>query len=219
MTDDEALIDIDVEANQDAFGDDAEPGELARPGRRALVTLLTNRFISKSANPEAWNGLISYQEEITARLAEMFLELIVDTDFNIAFKRQSGEEDVPVLLRKEKPLSRDASFVLIFLRREHAFTDAHDEAVTITRTQISEFLSQFYVGISQDEVRWYKQVSAAIAAIDRIGLLSAEADFPDLFTIAPAIVPLITTTELAHFERAYLTHTDASDHELPEDTQ
>ena len=47
------------------------------------------------------------------------------------------------MLRREKALTRDASFVLIFLRREYAFADPDDGPVMITRDQIGEFLRAY----------------------------------------------------------------------------
>ena len=61
----------------------------------------------------------------------------------VAFKRQQDGDDIPRMLRREKALTRDASFVLIFLRREYAFADPDDGPVVISRDQISEFLRAY----------------------------------------------------------------------------
>ncbi|KAB1654309.1 DUF4194 domain-containing protein [Pseudoclavibacter chungangensis] len=187
----------------DAFGDRVTD-ELPRPARKALVILLTHRFITRAKQPDAWKALLDSEPDIRARLDELFLELVIDRDHEVAFKRQNGEDDVPVLLRNEKPLSRDATFLLIHLRREHAFADAADDAVVVSRDEIAEFLSRFDTDESHDEVRSHRRVAAAIAAVERLGLLDAEPDDPELFVVSPAIVPVITTTELARFEQVYL---------------
>lgn len=186
----------------DAFGDPAEE-RLPLPARRALVTLLTSRFITRSTHPDAWSGLIDYEEDVRARLDELFLTLTIDRDHEVAFKRQSAEDGAPVLLRREKPLSRDASLLLVLLRQEHAYTDAGDDAVTIGRDHIAEFLGRFQVDAAHDEVRVDRRIRAAIAAMERIGLLTPEPDDPDLHVVSPAVVPLVTTTELAHLTRLF----------------
>lgn len=190
-------------------GPSTAPAELPLAGRRALVTLLTHRFVSRSHQREAWTGLLAHEDEIRQRLGELFLELEVDHRHEVAFKRQAGGDDAPVLLRREKPLSRDASFLLIFLRREHAFTDADDDAVVVSRDQMAEFLGRYHDD-AHDEVRAARRVDAAIAAMVQRDLLEAEPDDPQLFTVAPAIVPLVRPEQLAHFERVYLAAAEAA---------
>lgn len=205
-------VDESARASRDAFddGDDdavaAGGGTDALPlaGRKALVTLLTHRFVSRARQQEAWAGLLAHEPEIRARLEEMFLVLVVDHDHEVAFKRQSGEDDVPVLLRREKPLSRDASLLMVFARREHAFTDGLDEAVVISKDSVAEFLGRYHDDSGSDEVRARRRVDAAIAALVARDLLTAEPDDPELFVVSPAIVSLMTADRLAHLERVYL---------------
>jgi hypothetical protein len=182
----------------------AAPGTLPLAGRRALVTLLTHRFVSRAKQKEAWAGLLAHEADIRARLSELFLDLEVDHGHEVAFKRQSGGDDAPVLLRREKPLSRDASFLLVFLRREHAYTDGEDEAVVVSRDQVAEFLGRFHDDTGRDEVRADRRVDAAIAAMVSRDLLEPEPDDPQLFTVSPAIVPLVRPEQLAHLEQVYL---------------
>jgi len=206
--------DESARASRDAFddgdddADDALPGgvpdALPLAGRKALVTLLTHRFVSRARHQEAWAGLLAHEPEIRARLEELFLVLVVDHDHEVAFKRQGGEDDVPVLLRREKPLSRDASLLMVFARREHAFTDGLDEAVVISKDAVTEFLGRYHDDSGSDEVRARRRVDAAIAALVARDLLTAEPDDPELFVVSPAIVPLMTADRLAHLERVYL---------------
>lgn len=205
-------VDEPARASRDAFddgdADDARSGAasdaLPLAGRKALVTLLTHRFVSRARQQEAWAGLLAHEAGIRARLEEMFLVLVVDHDHEVAFKRQGGEDDVPVLLRREKPLSRDASLLMVFARREHAFTDGLDEAVVISRDAVVEFVGRYHDDLGADEVRARRRADAAIAALVARDLLSPEPDDPELFVVSPAIVPLMTADRLAHLERVYL---------------
>ncbi|OJX74989.1 MULTISPECIES: DUF4194 domain-containing protein [unclassified Leifsonia] len=212
IADDTDLDEVEA-VTADAFGDAADE-RLPLAARRALVTLLTSRFITRATHPEAWSGLVDYEDDVRARLEELFLTLTIDRDHEVAFKRQSAEDGAPVLLRREKPLSRDASLLLILLRQEHAYTDAADEAVTVSRDHIAEFLGRFQTDASHDEVRVDRRIRAAIAAMERIGLLVPETDDPDLYVVSPAVVPLVTTTELAHLTRLFQ---EASGAELRDD--
>lgn len=198
-----APVPTTAEPTARAASPSAAAADLPVAGRRALVTLLTHRFVSRRKQREAWAGLLAHEEAIRHRLAEMFLDLEVDHAHEVAFKRQAGGDDVPVLLRREKPLSRDASFLLVFLRREHAFADADDDAVVVSRDQVAEFLGRLHDD-SHDEVRAARRVDAAIAALVQRDLLEPEPDDPQLFTVAPAIVPLVRPEQLLHLERVFL---------------
>ena len=216
--------DESARASRDAFDDGgADDGAtdvsdaLPLAGRKALVTLLTHRFVSRTRQQEAWAGLLAHEPEIRARLEELFLVLVVDHDHEVAFKRQGGEDDVPVLLRREKPLSRDASLLMVFARREHAFTDGLDEAVVISKDAVAEFLGRYHDDSGSDEVRARRRVDAAIAALVARDLLTAEPDDPELFVVSPAIVPLMTADRLAHLERVYLEAAGVEGDETGED--
>lgn len=191
------------DGSADAFGDHPSDA-LPREARTALITLLTSRFITRTKQPDAWRGLLDHEDDIRARLDELFLTLHLDREHEVAFKRQNGEDGVPVLLRREKPLSRDASLLLVMLRQEHAYTDAQDEPVTVSRDHIAEFLGRFQGDSAHDEVRVDRRIRAAIAALDRLELLTAAPDDPELFLVSPAVVPLIGTAELLHLERMFL---------------
>ena len=119
-----ALVESGVEDDEaDSLGGSHLPAD----ARRALTTLLTNRFIIRSRNRSVWDALLAYENEIRERLADMFLLLVVDRDYEVAFKRQDPAEDAPRLLRRDRPLHRDASLLLIHLRKEHTYTDATDD--------------------------------------------------------------------------------------------
>lgn len=203
------------ETGSDAFGDRVRD-ELPREARRALVTVLTSRFVTRAKHPDLWRALLDYEDDIRARLDELFLTLEIDTDHEVAFKRQNGDDGAPILLRREKPLSRDASLLLVLLRQEHAYTDARDEAVTVTRDHIAEFLGRFQGDSAHDEVRVHRRITAAIAALERLELLSPGTDDPDVYTVSPAVVPLVGVDELARLERMFL---DAAGAEPPAEAE
>jgi hypothetical protein len=183
---------------------------LPAAARRALTTLLTNRFITRSRNRSAWDALMQYENEIRQRLADMFLLLVVDWDYEVAFKRQNPAEDAPRLLRRDRPLHRDASLLLIHLRKEHTYTDATDEPVVITRAQVAEFLRPFREDGDGDEAGFEHRVDAAIRAVEELKLLTRDPDADYLFTVSPAVVPLIGADEMMRFEQHFIRAAEAA---------
>jgi Domain of unknown function (DUF4194) len=184
--------------------DDVAGDRLPEPARRAMVSLLMNRYISRTRNRAAWEGTVAYESDVRARLAEMYLDLILDREAEVAFKRQQDGDDVPRMLRRDKALTRDASFVLIFLRREYAFADPDDGPVVISRDQISEFLRAYREDGDSDDARFSRRVDAAInALIKPWQILEPEPAVDYLFTISPVVVPLVGVDEMRRFEAAF----------------
>jgi hypothetical protein len=202
-TDFGAQIGDDAEASQEHL-DGLAGDRLPEPARRALVSLLLNRYVHRARHRLAWEGIVTYETDLRARLDEMYLDLIVDHQGGVAFKRQQDGDDVPRVLRREKALARDASFVLIFLRREYAFADPDDEAVVITRDQISEFLRAFREDEDSDDARFARRVDAAInALIKPWQILEPDPAVDYMFTISPVVVPLVGVDEMRRLEAAF----------------
>jgi hypothetical protein len=191
----------DVEhEHHDSLADDRLP----EPARRALVSLLMNRYISKARHRIAWEGILNSENDLRARLDEMYLDLVVDHEAEVAFKRQQDGDDVPRVLRREKALTRDASFVLIFLRREYAFADPDDGPVMITREQIGEFLRAYREDGDSDDARFSRRVDAAInALIKPWQILEPDPAVDYLFTVSPVVVPLVGVDEMRRLEAAF----------------
>jgi hypothetical protein len=182
-------------AGADADGEnghhDLAGDRLPEPARRALVSLLLNRYICRARHRVAWEGILISENELRARLDEMYLDLVVD-------------HDVPRVLRRERALSRDVSFVLIFLRREYAFADSDDEPVMVTRDQISEFLRPYREDGDSDDARFSRRVDAAINTLVKPWqILEPDPAVDYLFTISPVVVPLVGVDEMSRFEAVF----------------
>jgi len=192
-------VDVEHEHHYDLAGD-----RLPEPARRALVSLLMNRYISRARHRIAWEGILTSENDLRARLDEMYLDLVVDHEAEVAFKRQQDGDDVPRVLRREKALTRDASFVLIFLRREYAFADPDDGPVMITRDQIGEFLRAYREDGDSDDARFSRRVDAAInALIKPWQILEPNPAVDYLFTVSPVVVPLVGVDEMRRLEAAF----------------
>jgi hypothetical protein len=61
----------------------------------------------------------------------------------VAFKTQDPDENAPRVLRRKRQLSRDASLLLIYLRKEYIYSDDEDGSVVVSQSQIEEFLRTY----------------------------------------------------------------------------
>ena len=200
-TNDDAGIDGEADVEHDHHDDpagDRLPEPAACPGVPADESV---HFPGPA--PSAWEGILTYENDLRNRLDEVYLDLIVDHEAEVAFKRQQDGNDVPRMLRREKALTRDASFVLIFLRREYAFADPDDGPVMITRDQIGEFLRAYREDGDGDDARFSRRVDAAInALIKPWQILEPDPAVDYLFTISPVIV-LVGVDEMHRLEGAF----------------
>jgi hypothetical protein len=60
-----------------------------------LVTLQSSLFITRSDNRGTWEAVVAHEDELRERLAEMFMQLMVDHEMGVAFKTQDPDENAP----------------------------------------------------------------------------------------------------------------------------
>lgn len=182
---------------------DLRPGELPDVAKRALAMLLQRRFVTRAKNRGVWDAIMEYREELSAQLANLFLDLEVDEFRGVVFKRQSRGDGALKVLREET-IGREASFLLVHLRKEYALREGSDEAVVVQRSEIEEFLRPFLAdAAAANGKRFAGQVESAITSVESIGLLSRRTDIDYLYDVSPAIVSLIGLDELQAFSALY----------------
>ena len=80
-------------------------GQLPLDARRVLVQLLLGPSVDARRQTRLWPVLLRDEAALRSRLHELFLDLVIDHEQQVAFTRQvvSQEIDVPILLRKASP--------------------------------------------------------------------------------------------------------------------
>ncbi len=93
-------------------------GQLAAEVRRALVVILKRRYVSAERDPDVWRILVENRIALETRLNDMFLQLVVDRDYGVAYKRQAvpdGGGTFPTLLHNAA-YSREQTILMVHLR-------------------------------------------------------------------------------------------------------
>ena len=88
-------------------------GQLAAEVRRALVVILKRRYVSAERDPDVWRILVENRIALETRLNDMFLQLIVDRDYGVAYKRQADagrRRDVPDSAAQPRPTAGSRPF-------------------------------------------------------------------------------------------------------------
>jgi hypothetical protein len=222
------LTDPDLDDTYDAaapagglFGDDPEreatstvalfegdEGGLGLAQRRVLVYLLKQRYISAQRHPNEWKALVANPHPIRARLNDLFMELHLDTDREVAYKRQvvpeGGGRPFPTLLY-DAPWGREDTILLVYLRARYRSEQAAGaDRVFVDREDMLEHVKQYRPPHATDRSGDASKAAKAIEAVYKAGLLLGPSA-SDRFEVAGAIevlLPLEKLTELLNWLRA-----------------
>jgi hypothetical protein len=193
--------------------DDAQPagvlfvndtGELPLDTRRVLVQLLSGPSLEGRRHPRLWPVLLRDEQVIRRRLAELFLELVLDRDLQVAFTSQvvADELDIPILLRRAQLTFID-SVLLLFLRQRLTQADSHGERAVISRDEMVENLTPYERAASTDRAGFSKRVNASIEKLKKHNILQKLRASEDRFEIAPTLKLLFSAEEIIALTALY----------------
>lgn len=168
--------DVDDSAQED--GAPSVPGAaLVDESRRVLVHLMQGPFLDGRRDGTRYAQLLRDRAAIEARLADLFLELIVDDDAQVAFVRQSEEDpDAPKLLRRLTGMNRLDSVLMLVLRQMLLTQSSRGQRTVVSEAELQQALAAYRRTTSTDEAGFAKEVRASIAKIQRAGLLDEQGD-------------------------------------------
>jgi hypothetical protein len=187
--------------------------------RRCLNALLKQRYISAERHPDHWAVLLSGQDIIKSRLNDLFLELHVDRDFQVAFKRQASTETgdpLPSLLR-DIANTKEESIVMVFLRqRFFAQRQEGEDDVFVDRQVLLDEVAGQRPEQSTNRAMDHKRAVKAVDGLAGAGVLLKTAD-PDRFRISP-IIEVLMPIERLRALWAWLITQNSTDGTAPLDT-
>jgi hypothetical protein len=210
------VSDIDDEPTSTLAVFEGDEGSLDAAQRRALVVLIKQRFISNRTHPREWAALVAQPRPIRARLNDLFLELVLDLEREVAYKRQvtpeGGGRPFPTLLY-DAPWGREETLALVYLRTRHRNDQAAGaDRSWVDRSDIVEYIAQHRPENATDRFGDARKAHKAVENIFKTGLLIGPST-GDRFEISHAIevlLPLEKLTELLAWMR---TQNDSSDGE------
>jgi hypothetical protein len=174
-----------------------DSGELALETRRALVQLLSGPSLDGRRHAKLWPILLRDELTVRRRLAELFLELVIDRDMQVAFTRQAdtGELEVPLLLRRAQLTFID-SILVLYLRQRLTQADAHGERAVISLDEIVENLTLYERAASTDRAGFTKRVHASVEKVKKHNILQKIRASDDRFEISPTLKLLFSAEEI-----------------------
>jgi hypothetical protein len=181
-----------------------DSGELALETRRALVQLLSGPSLDGRRHQRLWPVLIRDEAVIRRRLADLFLELVIDRDLQVAFTRQAdtGDLEVPLLLRRAHLTFID-SVMLLYLRQRLTQADSHGDRATVSADEVVEHLTLYERAASTDRAGFTKRVHASIEKMKKHNILQKIRSSDDRFEISPTLKLLFSAAEIAKLGDLY----------------
>lgn len=173
-----------------------DSGTLDAAVRRVLVRLLQRRFLMADRNRAQWRTLLENQQVIESRLHDLYVDLVVDHDRGIAYKRQvrSAELDVPIML-KDDPYSRAETLVLVHLRtvfqREQG---AGESSARVDVEEVEQTVLTFFDPDDKNLAARQTEIRNAVRRLEKEGLIEEESE--GRFRVTPLVEIVLSNERL-----------------------
>lgn len=178
-----------------------DTGQLPEDVRSLLVTLLRKRYISAEGNPREWQLLAENEPALRTRMHDVFLELVVNREYEVAFKQQAPREvgeKFPTLLY-DKAYSREETVALVLLRRElRARQQAGQDSAFIDRADLLDEIARHRPESATDLARDTRAASNAVENLITMDLLlkTEQADRFRIPSVLEVLLPVAKLNEL-----------------------
>ena len=181
-----------------------DTGSLPIDTRRVLVQLLLGPSIDARRQSKLWPVLLRDEAVIRLRMYELFLEVVIDHEQQVAFTRQvtSEELEVPILLRKAS-LTFLETALLLFLRQRLTQADAQGERAVVSLSDMQEHLGVFERDNNPDHAKFGRQVVNAVDKAKKLSLLQRIRSSDERYEVAPTLKLLFSAEEIQQLTRTY----------------
>jgi hypothetical protein len=148
-----------------------DTGTLTFDARRALVALVRGPMLTVDKK-ELWKALLNNQVAIRSRLADLFLELIINDGTGIAFAKNAEAADgrIPITAKSQRLTDID-TIVVLTLRKE--LPPDNSERVFVDKEELIQQLAPYRPIAQLDEAAFKKRIETSWSRMVRAGLLAA----------------------------------------------
>jgi hypothetical protein len=185
-----------MESDDDRALFPGDTGTLPYVARRALALVMQRRYLAAETHPAEWKALLTYQDVLASRCHDLFVELVVDRDYEIAYKRQVREDglSIPVLL-KDEPYKRVETLLMLFARTR--FRQEHGGGERAAHVDSEELVDYALGFLAQDETNLAarrREIDNAVAVLLREHVLTEVAT--GRYRIEPVVEVLLPVERL-----------------------
>lgn len=180
-----------------------DTGRLREPSRRALLQLLRGPYLGAERHPSLWAALLNDEPEVRSRLADLYLDLVIDHDAQIAFIRNvdaDADADAPRVVRTS-PLTFIATALLLHLRQQ-LLTAPPGTRVIVDLDEATDALA-VYRGVDEsDPAGFAKRIRAAWSRMIDYGVL-APTSTEGRYEISPVLRLVFGADQIAALRAEY----------------
>jgi hypothetical protein len=173
-------------------------GQLTLEVRRALVVVLKKRYVSSERDPDVWRVLTENRASLEMRLNDMFLQLVVDRDYGVAYKRQAtpdGGGTFPTLLHNAA-YTREQTVLMVHLRGVfRSGRSDGDEAVFVDEVELVQEAANYRPEHATNHVEAERAARRAVEGLVRSDIL-LDTPEPGRYRISPIIEVLLPVARL-----------------------
>ncbi|GAA4889805.1 hypothetical protein GCM10025789_02810 [Tessaracoccus lubricantis] len=185
----------------DEFDDDlsepaADTGELDPGTRRVLLRLLRGPYLTAEDHTKLWGALVRNEQLVRSRLADLYLELVVDLASGVAFVRNLAVEDAPKVVRSH-PLTVLDTVLVLFLRRTLLAGQGSSARTFVGRDEIEDQLRGFQALDSTNKKGFDDRIQAAIRKMENNSVLLSVTGTDDRWEISPVLALVFGADEVA----------------------
>ncbi|WP_368502276.1 DUF4194 domain-containing protein [Corynebacterium sp.] len=171
-------------------------GTLSFDSRRAFAQLLQGPLIRANQHPQVWKAITSDEAAIRSRLADVFLDLVLDVDSGIAFTRSAhngqpiaisnnNQIEMPKILRS-KTLTIIDTVILLDLRTQVGLA-APGERVIVAEEDLRENASLFRRVEDLDEASFKRRFDASLKRMHTDFSLLNTTETEGRFEVSPVL--------------------------------
>lgn len=166
--------------------------------RLCLHMVLKHRYISAETHPEHWATLVDNEATIRSRLNDLFLDLEIDRQHQLAYKRTVSSETgdpLPSLVRNLAH-TKEETIVMIALRQRYfSQRQEGDDTVFVDRETLLDEVADRRPDHATNLAMDHKRANKAIDSLVSANILRKTAD-PDRFEILGVIEVLMPIAKL-----------------------
>ncbi|EHK80423.1 DUF4194 domain-containing protein [Rhodococcus pyridinivorans] len=179
-----------------------DTGELELDTRRALVQLLKGPLITAGKHPEVWRTVIRDERVLRSRLADVFLDLVVDEDEQLAFTRpaETGDHKAPAVLRTERLTFVDT--VMLLSLRQLLLRAQPGDRVIVDFDEMAGQLEMYRAATSTDPAGFRRRVNASWEKLKKYSLL-ASTSTEGRMEVSPVLRQLFDADQVAAVEAEF----------------
>jgi hypothetical protein len=182
---------LDDDGPQALFEGDC--GQLALEVRRTFVSLLKKRYISAERHPQDWRVLTENRSLLESRFNDIFLQLVVSPDYEVAYKRQASPDGggvFPTVLH-DTTYNREQTILMVHLRAVFRSKRASGEDVVfVDADDLVQEIGNYRPASNTNHVNDEKASRRAVEALVTSDILLKSSE-DDRYRISPIIEVLL----------------------------